>query len=60
MSLRSGEVQVSVSRDLNIAESTLRGWLKDEAKLRSSQRTWTVNSLSGKASKPLRIPSWKR
>ncbi|XP_052242038.1 jerky protein homolog-like [Dreissena polymorpha] len=34
--LRSGEAQVSVSSDLNIAESTLRGWLKDEEKLRSS------------------------
>ncbi|KAH3861809.1 hypothetical protein DPMN_024760 [Dreissena polymorpha] len=31
-----GEAQVMVSRDLNIAESTLCGWLKDEAKLLSS------------------------
>ncbi|KAH3778643.1 hypothetical protein DPMN_180113 [Dreissena polymorpha] len=34
--LRRGDAQATVSRDLNITESTLRGWLKDESKLRSS------------------------
>ena len=31
---RGGESQAKVSRDLGVAESTLRGWLKDENKLR--------------------------
>ena len=32
--VRGGESQAKVSRDLGVAESTLRGWLKDENKLR--------------------------
>lgn len=34
--IRSGETQVKVSRELGIADSTLRGWLKDEEKLREA------------------------
>ena len=34
--VRSGETQAKVSRELGLAESTLRGWLKDEEKLREA------------------------
>ena len=34
--LRSGESQASVSRELGISDSTLRGWLKADSKLRAS------------------------
>ena len=32
--VRGGESQTKVSRDLGVAESTLRGWLKEETMLR--------------------------
>lgn len=32
--VRNGEGQTKVAREMSVAESTLRGWLKDEAKLR--------------------------
>ncbi|CAM2105938.1 unnamed protein product [Caretta caretta] len=31
--VNSGETQAKVSKDIGIAESTLRGWLKNESKL---------------------------
>ena len=31
--VKRGESQAKVSRDVSISESTLRGWLKNEAKL---------------------------
>lgn len=31
--IKNGEKQAKVSRDIGVAESTLRGWLKDEMKL---------------------------
>uniref|UniRef100_A0A8C8S3P0 HTH CENPB-type domain-containing protein n=1 Tax=Pelusios castaneus TaxID=367368 RepID=A0A8C8S3P0_9SAUR len=33
--VHNGETQAKISRDLGIAESTLRGWIKNETKLRS-------------------------
>ena len=32
--VRGGESQTKVSLDLSVAQSTLRGWLKEETKLR--------------------------
>ena len=32
--IRKGESQCKVSREMHVPESTLRGWLKDEVKLR--------------------------
>ena len=32
--VRNGEGQTKVAREMCVAESTLRGWLKDENKLR--------------------------
>ena len=34
--IRKGEMQTKVSKEVGIPESTLRGWLKDEAKLREA------------------------
>lgn len=37
--VRNGESQAKVSRDLGVAESTLRGWIKEETKLRNFVHT---------------------
>ena len=37
--IRNGESQIKVSREMCVAESTLRGWLTDEAKLREFAHT---------------------
>ena len=50
--VRSGESQAKVSRDLSVAESTLRGWLKDEPKLR--EFVHTVDETGGLARKRAR------
>ncbi|XP_007892178.2 tigger transposable element derived 5-like [Callorhinchus milii] len=50
--IRSGESQVKVSRDSGIPQSTLRGWLKDEFKLRTF--TMTVSEAVGLSRKRTR------
>ena len=47
-----GESQAKVSRDLGVAESTLRGWLKDENKLR--EFVHSVDEIGGLARKRAR------
>ena len=37
--MRNGEAQCKISREMGIPESTLRGWLKDEVKLREFVHT---------------------
>ena len=37
--IRKGESQCKVSREMCVPESTLRGWLKDEMKLREFVHT---------------------
>ncbi|XP_053373996.1 jerky protein homolog-like [Mercenaria mercenaria] len=34
--IRNGETQAKVSREIGVSDSTIRGWLKDEAKLRGA------------------------
>ena len=47
--VRGGQSQANVSRDLCVAESRLRGWLKDENKLR--EFVHSVDEIGGLARK---------
>lgn len=42
--VRNGEGQTKVAKETGVAESTLRGWLKDEVKLREFVTTLEGNS----------------
>ena len=53
--IRKGETQSKVSRETSVPESTLRGWLKDEVKLR--EFVHTVEESDGLRRKKARVAS---
>ncbi|EDV93880.1 protein distal antenna-related [Drosophila grimshawi] len=50
--IHNGETKASVSRDIGVPESTLRGWCKNEQKLRFMCRQLGTDSMPGLASPP--------
>ena len=53
--VRDGESQAKVSRDVDVPESTLRGWLSSEDKLRKFVNT--IDSEEGLSSKRCKLGS---